>query len=166
MCTSDRTTSSRTYLSLAQSFCDGANTSTVCAVAEIRVVEAAIEVQVTSAEGGRRTERIRPVVAVLTHAPRNASKATASSREEDTVAVRTSNLITFMTDLECECPRAFITEFSKLSNGRHAPTAAPVLTGGVVTAAWGDTCLTANLVGAPTFAFVIKAVKAVAPSVT
>ena len=151
--------------SLAQSVSDGANTLTEPAVVAVRVVGAANEAQVTSAEGVRRTERTRPVVAVLTHAVRISTEAPASSREEDTVAVRTGNLITFMTALGCPCPRAFITEFFKLSNRWHAPRTAPVLTGGVVTTAWGDTCLTANLVGAPTFALVIKAVKAGLPVV-
>ena len=52
MCTSDRTTSSRTYLSLEQSFCNGANTLTETAlVAVARVAVAAIEVQATSVAG-------------------------------------------------------------------------------------------------------------------
>ena len=53
--------------SLAQSFCDGANTLTVSAAEVARVVVAAIEVQATSVVGVRRTERTRPVGAVLTH---------------------------------------------------------------------------------------------------
>ena len=165
MCTSGRTTSSRTYLSLAQSFCDGANTLTVAAVAVVREVVEATEAQDTSEVGVRRTERTRPVAAYLTHAARIGTVAPASSREEDTVAVRTGNLITFMPALGCPSPRAFLKEFFKLSVGWHAPRTAPVLTGGVVTTAWGDTCLTANLVGAPTVARVVKAVKTVVPVV-
>ena len=71
-----------------------------------------------------------------------------------------------MTALGCPSPIAFCTEFVHLCFGWHAPTAAPVLTGSVVATGGGDTCLTAKSVGAPTFALVIKAVKAVAPSVT
>ena len=71
-----------------------------------------------------------------------------------------------MIALGCPCPLAFITEFFKLSLSRHAPRTAPVLTGCVVTAGWTDARLAVNLVGAPTSALVIKAVKAVAPVVT
>ena len=70
MCTSDRTTSSRTYLSLEQSFCNGANTLTETAEVAVRAVAAASEAQVTNEIGGRRTERTRPVVAALIHAAR------------------------------------------------------------------------------------------------
>ena len=41
MCTSGRTTSSRTYLSLEQSFCNGANTLTETAEVAVRAVAAA-----------------------------------------------------------------------------------------------------------------------------
>ena len=72
-----------------------------------------------------------------------------------------------MTALGCPCPRAFITEFFTLSKRWHAPRTAPVLTGGVVTTGRADACLAANFVDAPTtVALVIKAVKAVVPSVT
>ena len=130
---------------------------------------AAIEVRATSVVGVPRTERTRPVVAALTHAVRTSTVAPASSGEEDTVAVRTGNLITIMTAFTgCPDPGpiAFITEFFKLCNRWHAPTAAPVLTGCVVAAGWADACLAANLVDAPTVALVVKAVKAVVPVVT
>ena len=70
-----------------------------------------------------------------------------------------------MTALGCPCPRAFITEFLKLSVGRHAPRAAPVLTGGIVSAGRADARLAAHLVGAPTVARAVKAVKTVVPIV-
>ena len=70
MCTSGRTTSSRTYLSLEQSFCNGANTLTETAAVAVRAVAAASEAQVTNEIGGRRPERTRPVVAALIHAAR------------------------------------------------------------------------------------------------
>ena len=138
---------------------------TVAAAVAARVAAAATEVQVTSAEGGRRTERTRPVAAVHTLVAPISTAAPASSREEDTVAVRTSNLITFMNALGCPSPLAFSTEFFKLSNGWHTPRTAPVLTGGVVTTGRADACLAANIVGALIVARVVKAVKAVAPSV-
>ena len=156
-------------LSLAQSVSDGANTPTVSTVVVVRVVAAATEEQVTSASGARRTERTRPVVAVHTHEEPISTAAPASSREEDTVAVDfTGYKITLVPALGCPSPIAFIfiTEFFKLFIGRHAPTAAPVLTGSVVATGGGDTCLTAKSVGAPTVALVIKAVKAVAPVVS
>ena len=152
-------------LSLAQSFCDRTNTSTASTAAVAREVAASTEVQARSVVGVRRTERTRPVAAALTHVARNRSEPPASSREEDTVAVRTSNLITFITALGCPCPRAFITEFVKLCVGRHAPCAAPVLTGGVVATGRTDARLAANLVGAPTVARTVKAVKAGLPVV-
>ena len=62
---------------------------TVAAVVVARVVAAAIEVQVTSVAGEPRTERTRPVAAVLTPVVRISTVAPASSREEDSVAVRT-----------------------------------------------------------------------------
>ena len=169
MCTSGRTTSSRTYLSLAQSFCDRANTMTEPAVVAVHVAAATIDDQETSVVGARRTERTRPVVGALTHAVRISTVAPASSREEDTVAVDfTGYKITLVPALGCPSPIAFIfiTEFFKLFIGRHAPTAAPVLTGSVVATGGGDTCLAAKSVGAPTVALVIKAVKAVAPVVS
>ena len=139
-------------------------------VAVARAVVAAKEVQVTSAVGVRRTERTRPVVAALTHVIHVISKrtaATASSREEDTVAVGfTGYEITVVSTLGCPSPIAFITEFFKLSYGRHAPHTAPVLTGGVMTTGRADARLASNLVGAPTVACAVKAVKAVVPSVT
>ena len=70
-----------------------------------------------------------------------------------------------MSTLGCPSPRAFITEFVKLSVGRHAPTTAPVLTGGVVPTGRADARLAANLVGAPTVARAVKAVKTVVPIV-
>ena len=127
---------------------------------------AAIEAQATSVVGVRRTERTRPVVAVLTHVESISTVAPASSREEDTAAVRAGNLITFMSTLGCPGPIALITEFFKLCAGRHAPCAAPFLTGGVVTAGRADARLAVNLVDAPTVARVVKAVKAVVPVVT
>ena len=119
-------------LSLALSFCDGANTSTVPSAVVARVMVASTEVQATSVVGERRTVRTRPVVAVLTHAVSISTVAPASSRQEDTVAVRTGNLITFMSALGCPCPIAFCTEFFKLSNPWHAPRAAPVGSGGII----------------------------------
>ena len=69
-----------------------------------------------------------------------------------------------MTALGCPGPLAFCTEFFKLSLSRHAPTAAPVLTGCVVTAGRSDARID-NLVDAPTVALAVKAVKAVVPVV-
>ena len=158
--------SNKSYTLRGALVCDGTNTSTVSTVVVVRVVAAAIEVQVTSVVGVRRTERTRPVVAVPTLAVPICTVAPASSREEDTVAVRTSNLITIMTALGCPCPRAFITEFLIFCICWHAPTAAPVLTGGVVATDRTDARLTANLVDAPTIALVIKTVKAIDPVVT
>ena len=145
--------------------CDGANTLTVAAPVVFRAVVAATKVQAKSAVGVgvRRTERTRPVVAELTHEVRISTVAPASSREEDTIAVRTGNLITFMSTLGCPGPIALITEFFKLCAGRHAPCAAPFLTGGVVTAGRADARLAVILVDAPT---VMCAVKAVIPIVT
>ena len=62
----------------------------------------------------------------------------------------TGHEITVVTALGCPGPIAFITEFFKLIDGWHAPRAAPVLTGCVVTAGRADARLTANLVDAPT----------------
>ena len=103
-------------LSLAQSFCNGANTLTeTAAAAEARAVAAAIEEQAMSAVGVRRTERTRPVVAVHTHEEPISTAAPASSREEDTLAVGfTGHEITVVTALGCPGPLAFITEFFKL----------------------------------------------------
>ena len=158
--------SNQSYTLRGALVCDGANTPTDPAVVVVRAVEAATEEQVTSVDGVRRTERTRPVVAVRTHVVPISIEAPASSREEDTVAVRTSNLITFMTALGCPSPLAFITEFLIFCICWHAPRTAPVLTGSVVTAGRADARLTANFVGAPTFALVVKAVKAVAPGVS
>ena len=128
---------------------------------------AATEAQDTSKVGVQRTERTRPVVAVLTHAVPIRTVAPASSREEDTLAVGfTGHEITVVSTLGCPSPRAFITEFVKLGIGRHAPRAAPVLTGGVVTTGRADARLAAFLVSTPTVTRAVKAVKAVAPVVT
>ena len=136
-------------------------------VAVARAVVAAKEVQVTSAVGVRRTERTRPVAADLTLVVPIRTVAPASSREEDTLAVGfTGYKITVVSTLGCPSPIAFITEFFKLSYGRHAPHTAPVLTGGVMTTGRADARLASNLVGAPTVACAVKAVKAVVPSVT
>ena len=88
--------------------------------------------------------------------------------DEDTLAVGfTGYKITVVPTLGCPSPLAFLTEFFKLCVGRHAPTAAPILTGGVVPTGRADARLAANLVGAPTTViFAVKAVKAVAPVVT
>ena len=128
---------------------------------------AAIEAQGTSVDGVRRTERTRTVVAALTHVARSSTVAPASSREEDTVAVDfTGHEITVMTTLGCPGPLALCTEFIKFSLSRHAPRAAPVLTGSVVATGRADARLAANLVGAPTVALAVKAVKAIVPIVT
>ena len=135
-------------LSLAQSFCDGANTPTVPADAVSRAVAAAIEEQATSAEGPGRTERTRPVVAALTHVVPISTFAPASSREEDTIAVDfTGYEITPVPALGCPSPLAVIviTEFFKLCFGWHTPSTAPILTRGVVTTGCGNTCLTVNV---------------------
>ena len=118
--------SNKSYTLRGALFCDGANTLTVPTDVVVRVVAAAIEVQDTSVEGVRRTERTRPVDTVLTLEVPISTVAPASSREEDTVAVRTSNLITFMTALGCPSPIAFCTEFVHLCFGWHAPRTAPV----------------------------------------
>ena len=136
------------------------------AVVVVRVVVAATEAQDTSKVGVQRTERTRPVVAALTPVVRISTATPASSRQEDTGAVGfTGHEITVVSTLGCPSPRAFITEFVKLGIGRHAPRAAPVLTGGVVATGRADARLAANLVGAPTVARVIKAVKTVVPIV-
>ena len=156
-------------LSLAQSFSDGANTSTDSTAVAVRAMAAAEEDQVKSVFGVQRTERTRPVFAVLTHAARISTESTeapASSREEDTLAVGfTGYKITVVPTLGCPSPFAFITEFFNLIYGRHAPRAAPVLTGSVVPTSRADACLAANLVGAPTVACAVKAVKAGLPVV-
>ena len=136
------------------------------AAAAARAVAAAIEEQATSVVGERRTERTRPVVAVLTHVVSISTVAPASSREEDTLAVGfTGYKITVVPTLGCPSPLAFLTEFFKLCVGRHAPTAAPVLTGGIVTVGRADARLAAIVLDAPTVARAVKAVKAVAPGV-
>ena len=146
---------------------DGANTLTRLTEVEVRAVVAATEAQVTSVVGVRRTERTRPVVAEFTHAVRSSTEAPASSREEDTLTVDfTGYKITIVSTLGCPSPIAFITEFVKLSIGRHTPRAAPIVTGGVVTACRADARLAANLVDAPTAVHVVKAVKAVVQIVT
>ena len=155
-------------LSLAQSFSDGANTSTDSTAVAVRAMAAAEEDQVKSVFGVQRTERTRPVFAELTHAARISTEAPASSRQEDTLTVDfTGYKITLVPALGCPSPLAVITEFSKLCAGRHAPTAAPVLTGSVVLTGRADARLTINLVDTPTtIILAVKAVKAVAPVVT
>ena len=124
----------------------------------------ATEAQETSVVGVQRIVRTRPVVAVLTHVVHISTVATASSREEDTIAVGfTGHETTVVSTLGCPSPRAFCTEFFTLSLSRHAPTAAPVLTGSVVATGRADARLAANLVGAPSVACAVKAVKAVVP---
>ena len=133
-----------------------------------RAVVASREVQVTSAFGVRRTERTRPVGTVLTHAERIRTVPPASSREEYGITIGfTGYQKTVVSTLGCPSPLAFLAEFVKLCICWHAPSSAPVLTGGVMTTGWGDTCLTPYfVVGAPTVAIIVKAVKAVAPVVT
>ena len=77
-----------------RSVCNRTNTLTESAVVAAHAVAAAIEVQVTGVVGVGRTERPRPVVAVLTRAVRISTVAPASSWKEDAVAVWTSDSIT------------------------------------------------------------------------
>ena len=128
---------------------------------------AAVEIQVTSFVGVRRTESTRPIDSDLAHAVRIRTVPPASSREEYGITIGfTGYEITFVSTLGCPSPLAFLAEFVKLCICWHAPSSAPVLTSGVMTTGWGDTCLTAYFVGAPTEALIVKAVKAVSPFVT
>ena len=128
--------SNKSYTLRCALVCDGTNTPTDPAAVVVRVVVAAKEVQVTSTVEVRqteRTERTRPVVAVLTHEVSIGTEAPASSWEEDTIAIDfTGYEITVVSTLGCPCPLAFCTEFFKLSNRWHAPHTAPVGSGGII----------------------------------
>ena len=89
-------------------FCDGANGSTEDAIAPIHELTAATEVKAARAIAidlvGRRT----PIVAIVTIIEERSPVTAARSREKDTVAVGSSNLIALNAVLGSPLPCTFI----------------------------------------------------------